>query len=301
MKIPVLTAAAILAGSLSTQAATISWDGGGGDNLWFTPTNWDTDTVPVLNGTDDAVLNASAQYDPGGDFVLQGGSTLTVQNGGHWEQINGVAWIQGVGGNLVVEAGGIFDTGTAGNMIRDAGTSISVGGTFSYNAGNFIYDPVNFGSFALSSGANLNVSGEFQPLTAFSFNSGVSFVGGSVMATTINTTIVTVDGASVSLVDNGPSIAGLFGFDGTNGYVDFTSNGGSISLSDVDSPTEVETAINTGLYRYEGAIDPTNITFIDLGGGDYQINAATVPEPSAYAMLTGLIILGVLITRQRRR
>lgn len=299
--IPLLTAAAILSGSITAQAADITWDGEGGDGLYLTPANWSTDTVPALNGTDNAFLNAAAQYDPGGDFVLNGGSTLTVQSGGNWEQINGIAWIQASGGNLVVESGGTFNTGTAGNMLRDATSTITVSGTFTYaNGGNFSYDPTNLGSFTVNSGANFNVGAEFLPFANFTFNNGVNFTAGSVIAAQAAEVVVTVDGASLSMVDNGPSIAGLFGFNGTTGYVDFTTAGGTITLSNIDSATEVETAINTGLYRYQGAIDPTNITFTDLGGGDYIISATTVPEPSTYALLLGTMTLGLLIIRRRK-
>lgn len=302
--IPLLTAAALLSGSLTAQAATINWDGDAGDGLWRSPTNWSTDTVPVLNGTDDAFLNASAVYDAqvptGSDFFLNGGSTLTVQNGGAWSQTNGIAWIQAGGGNLVIDAGGSFDTGTAGNMIRDDGTSITVNGSFTYGAGNFIFDPTSTGAFSVGSNATFSVSSEFQPLADFTFNNGVTYTGGSVLASN-NVAIVTVNGANLSLVDNGPSIAGLFAFDGINNYIDFTTNGGIVQVSNVDGgATEVENAINNGLYRYEGAIDPTNISYTDLGGGNFQITAVTVPEPATYALLLGMATLGALALRRKR-
>ncbi|WP_269538934.1 PEP-CTERM sorting domain-containing protein [Cerasicoccus fimbriatus] len=300
--IPLLTAAAILSGSITAQATDITWDGGGGDGLYLTPANWSTDTVPNLTGPDNAFLNASAQYDPGGDLLIQGGSTLTIQDGGNWEQINGIAWIKTQGGNLIIEEGGVFNTGTSQNMERDATTSITVNGTLIYGAaaGNFIYNPATFGSFSLASNANFSVGAEFQPAVDFTFNSGVTYTGGSVMAAQASDVVVTINGSDLTLVDNGPSVAGLYGFNGTTSYLDFTTAGGTITLSNVDSATEVETAINTGLYRYQGAIDPTNITFTDLGGGDYIISATTVPEPSTYALLLGTMTLSLLIIRRRK-
>jgi autotransporter-associated beta strand protein len=52
----------VLAGSLlgitSLNAATVTWDGGGGDGKWGTGTNWDTNSVPGVSDT--AVLGAAA-------------------------------------------------------------------------------------------------------------------------------------------------------------------------------------------------------------------------------------------------
>lgn len=44
--------------SYSAQCATVNWDGGAGDNLWTSKTNWDTDVVPAFN--DDVVISGSS-------------------------------------------------------------------------------------------------------------------------------------------------------------------------------------------------------------------------------------------------
>ncbi|MGH3034916.1 MAG: hypothetical protein ACRDON_10260, partial [Gaiellaceae bacterium] len=71
--------------AVAQPACTISWDGGGGDNLWRNDANWSTDTLPattdhvcigssftevVHDSDDDAVL--SVQID--GGLTLSGGS-----------------------------------------------------------------------------------------------------------------------------------------------------------------------------------------------------------------------------------
>jgi hypothetical protein len=293
--LPLITAA-LFTGAFTASADDITWSGPGTDYL--TGGNWGGGNVPVLTGTDNAFIGGTAIYTPGGDYVLQGGSTLTITNGGSWTQAGGVAWIQAAGGNLVVNSGGSFDTGTAGNIIRDAGTSISVnGGTFSYNAGNFA---TGTGSFSLASGSTFNASGEFNLGDNFTFSSGTNYNGGSVITALANTYILTVDGSSLSVVDNGPSIAGFYGFDSINNYIDFTSNGGTITIAGVDGGgTEVQNAINTGMFRYNGAIDATNITYSDLGGGSFQVLAA-IPEPSSFALLAGFLALGSIMMRRRK-
>ncbi|MFP3435135.1 hypothetical protein SB781_35830, partial [Paraburkholderia sp. SIMBA_061] len=41
------TSAVLLATTFSVQAQTPTWDGGGSDNLWSNPVNWDPDGVPA--------------------------------------------------------------------------------------------------------------------------------------------------------------------------------------------------------------------------------------------------------------
>ena len=40
--------------SFSSYSATVTWDGGGGDDLWINKLNWDMDEVPTFN--DDVII-----------------------------------------------------------------------------------------------------------------------------------------------------------------------------------------------------------------------------------------------------
>lgn len=299
-----LISTAVLASALTTEAANFLWTGAT-DTDYSTGSNWDTGTVPnlALPGNK-AFVGGTAIYDAaGGDFTVNNLSRLTVTTGGSFTQTNGVAWMNFIGGNLIVQAGSSFSTGTSQNLLRDANTVISVNGTFDYGSAADFSTP-NFntaaanGTFTVGSGATVNIAGELNLGSDFTFNPGVTYTGGNVITALNSTEFLTIDGANLSIVDNGASQAGFFGFDGINNYVDFTSNGGTITLSNVDGATEVSDAINNGKIRYNGATDPTNITFTDLGGGSYEIVA--VPEPASFGLLAGSLALGATALRRRR-
>ncbi|MEJ2049640.1 MAG: hypothetical protein P8Y60_07340 [Calditrichota bacterium] len=68
------------------HAAAVSWDGGGGDNLWNTPANWSDDNIPGID--DDVTIDASA-------LVLLSGAngnvkSLTVNPGNTLEVASGI-------------------------------------------------------------------------------------------------------------------------------------------------------------------------------------------------------------------
>ncbi|MGE4490171.1 MAG: hypothetical protein AB7E95_11580, partial [Kiritimatiellales bacterium] len=56
-KIQILLLAVLVVNGLVVQAATITWDGEGGDDNWSTAANWSTDTVPSAS---DGVVFAGA-------------------------------------------------------------------------------------------------------------------------------------------------------------------------------------------------------------------------------------------------
>ena len=103
---------AAIAGQLI--AGTYTWTGNAGDGLWFTPGNWNYNGAAApnspgntLNG-DDVVIDGSGvvvTYVPGGDFVTQAGTTLTVSGGATLKQ-NGGAW-PFFHGNVVIDGGTI--------------------------------------------------------------------------------------------------------------------------------------------------------------------------------------------------
>ena len=83
------TSAVLLATTVSVQAQTPSWDGGGSDNLWSNPANWDPDGVPAdgasgavrFNGTAPGVVDLDGgNIELDNEFYLDGGS-YTFTNG----------------------------------------------------------------------------------------------------------------------------------------------------------------------------------------------------------------------------
>jgi hypothetical protein len=302
LKLTLLTCAACLVAGLPTQAQNYLWTGAE-NNDYSTAGNWDIGSVPDLSlaGTK-AFLGGTANYDgvANGDFTISTLGRLTVTTGGSFTQTNGVAWMNFQNGLLIVQSGASFNTGTAANLLRNTNTSISVTGTFIYDIGNFSTDVASNGTFDVFSGANLEIAGEFNLGADFTFQPGVTYIGGSVVTALNSTEILTVDGASLSIVDNAASQAGFFGFNGSTNYVDFTSKGGTITLSNVDGgTTEVSNVINNGIVRRNGLIDPLNITFSDLGGGNYEISA--VPEPASYGFLVSGLALGLVMLHRQRR
>lgn len=57
MKLTALAAAIGLILCHSARAASVTWTGAAGDNLWSTPANWSTGQTPGVN--DDVVLDVT--------------------------------------------------------------------------------------------------------------------------------------------------------------------------------------------------------------------------------------------------
>ena len=83
---------------LPALAADVTWDGGGGDHLWATASNWDTDTVPgtadvayLDKGANDAnkvlidrlvsdIVDLYVGYNAGGSLEVGSGGSLTCSD-----------------------------------------------------------------------------------------------------------------------------------------------------------------------------------------------------------------------------
>src|SRR5215208_7052339 len=59
--------------AIAVQGATVSWDGGGGDNSWHTAGNWSGNVVPGLN--DDVIVDV-----PGDITVVHSSGSTTVRS-----------------------------------------------------------------------------------------------------------------------------------------------------------------------------------------------------------------------------
>src|SRR5688572_4250126 len=95
----------------SLSAATISWDGGGGNNSWQTAANWSGNVLPGAN--DDVIIDVA------GDIaVVHSSGTTSVRS------LNCQEGFQLLGGSLTVTAG----ASTVAGALRLAAGSLTVRG-----------------------------------------------------------------------------------------------------------------------------------------------------------------------------
>ena len=277
------------------HAATVTW--GGGDGEYTTGANWTGSSVPNTNGGDTAVINSgNVTYTPGGDLAIHSGGKLQI-SGGSWTQSGGIAWIQMTGGSLLVN-GGTFNQGTAGNIITDATSSVTVTSGTANLSGNYIYQ-ASGGALTISGTGTVNVAGEFKPIDTFSMSGGkltanlISFADGPGS--------ITFSGGSISLNGAGAN-SGFYG--GGTKSLNFTSSStGSLFFSSY-TLTELTSDgfLTNGTIRYNGTIDAGQFTLTAADSGVYvSLTSAAIPEPSTYAALAGMVILGTAVLARRRK
>lgn len=257
--------ATLLAAPMSTFAVDYIWTGAV-DTNYATAGNWSpapSGDRPELNiAGNTATIGGTSVYDPGVDLVVNNGNTLTIVSGGSWEQINGVAWIQLMGGNLDVQSGGGFNTGTAG-QINGFGT-INVGGSFT-------------GGTVIANGGTLSVTGgNYSATTTNLENSSLNVSGGGYSSTTsvlLGTSLTVSNGtvdlggysrnSSTSLSVSGGTLAvtGDFIHDVTNNGSLTLSNSGTFEVGNEFKP--IEDFVMSGGILTVGNL----ISFADGSGG----------------------------------
>jgi len=291
----VLASLGVALGFSTSFAATVTWNGTDGE--YTTGSNWSTSSVPNTNAGDTARITAGAvTYTAGGDLPIHAGGTLQI-SGGSWTQAGGVAWIQMSGGNILVD-GGIFNQGTAGNIIRNATSSITVtAGTANLN-GNYINEVATSGTLSISGTGTVNIAGEFKPIESFTLS------GGALSANLI------------SFADGPGSVnvsSGTISLDGSGGNSGFYGGGGGKSLNFTEGSTgslffrsytltelTSDGFMTNGTITYAGAIDGAKFNLSETGGGVLVSAISAVPEPSTYAALAGLAILAGTVVRRRK-
>lgn len=295
--------------SLASVASAQTW--GGGDGEYTTGSNWIGGSVPNTGGGGTATINSgNVTYTPGGDLAINNGGSLVI-NGGSWTQAGGVAWIQLGGGSLVV-AGGTFNQGTAGNIVRNASTSI----TISSGAANFNGEFANNGTLTVS-GGSVSIQNNFVAnVGTVNINGGIITAGGelkpqgadfTMSAGTLNVALISFDAAAASFDLAGGTInisgsftEGIFA-NSPDAYLNFTSGStGSLHLSSVS--TTAAANLLGGRVRVNDTIDAMAFEILSDGGSGSIISlvGAAIPEPSSFAMLAGLASLGFVASRRRR-
>ncbi|HZO86469.1 MAG TPA: hypothetical protein VFC26_14715, partial [Verrucomicrobiae bacterium] len=110
------------------RGATVSWDGGGGNNSWHTAANWSGNTVPGLN--DDIVIDV-----PGDITVVHSNGTTIVRS------VQCQEGFQLTGGTLTVTAGasivnGALRLGAGTLIVRGAGATFTGNGATTNETAN---------------------------------------------------------------------------------------------------------------------------------------------------------------------
>src|SRR5262245_37265074 len=106
--------------AMLAEGATVSWDGGGGNNSWHTAANWSGNAVPGLN--DDVIIDV-----PGDITVVYSTGSTTVRS------LQCQEGFQLTGGTLTVTAGasvvnGALRLGAGALVVRGAGATFTANG-----------------------------------------------------------------------------------------------------------------------------------------------------------------------------
>lgn len=293
---PIAIAAMLAAGLSSSALAQSTWTGAI-DSQYTEAGNWTPSGRPdTANGATAIINSGDVIYTPGGDLFVNNGGTLLI-NGGSWTQVDGIAWIKLQGGTIHV-AGGTFNQGTSQNIERDAGSAIIVSGGIANLNGNLLHDTTNLGSFTLSGNGTVNVAGEFKPISNFTMSTG-----------TLNANLISfADGPGGILFSGGTiSINGQAAFSGLYGGgidkgINFTTTSlGSLFFDNFTEEGLVASSFMTnGTIQLNGAIDAGAFTITEADGGVYVSLTSNIPEPSSFAALAGLGVLGFVASRRRR-
>lgn len=138
----------LLALMAATSQAAITWDGGGGDGLWATASNWDSNNVPI--GSDDVVVGLSAAV-TGATNVF---STLEIQSLARVTLASDTT-----SSNTITVAGTL---GRDGGVLRLNGADVELTATGKLGAGVTFLDTNNATMTFANGAAFANASMDFE-------------------------------------------------------------------------------------------------------------------------------------------
>jgi Putative metal-binding motif/Secretion system C-terminal sorting domain len=306
--------------SNESLAITKTWDGGAGDNLWYSAANWDNDILPQIG--DDVIIPLKDTVYLSGS-ILTSVESVTLQKGAHL--------IINSGDTLVTTGGG--PNGTDGFRLEGAADSVSTlivhgllsiseaaGDGMDVNSNCYVrVSPTGFvyisdvGGDGLEIGGNLLNEGEF-----FIFNPEGNGINGSGTLSTTNVLINNMGSMTINnAADNGIRLIAYINMDnhGTLTVYDnvkdvFTSTAGKfINYGTLHASGRVKTehfthAVNSTVSVYNPAVpldfnqglnfDVSNLIY-DINGssiGQYDLDITTlvlqgsyVPQPGDVFML----------------
>jgi hypothetical protein len=287
-----------------TLLSAVTWTGGGGDNNWDTPANWNTDSVP--GSGDDVTINIAANVVHSNDVddsinSLTSTEPLTISGG-----TLSIASASTIGGALTISGGTLTGAGNvsvsglvtlasgtlsgSGALNANGGMQINPGGGVFHLDGSIVNNAA--GQTATWSGNNGNVSvisvsdgSVFNNLGTFVIDAFADYnqlPNSGAAATFNNLGSVTVSGTPL-----GP-VTFSVPFNMTAGSVDIQGNGGQLVLGGGGSITGGSFNIESGGALDLGAPYSFGPTTTITGAGALSSDApATVPTNIGAVILPG--------------
>lgn len=283
--IPTITALALLAVSVSSQAAAV-WDGGAGTVDWLTASNWNPNSLPV--GNDNTTLDGGgtgATTLTGGNVTVAGlqvkkGHVLTIDNDGYTLTSNGaINMSQGAAGDGTI-INHLAGTVSLGSLLSMSGNA--TGGTSFYNlsGGTLTTSGISVGN---AYAATFSLIGELASVTAGS---------GAVTAGPYSTFNFELGSMGIDAIDTTGSFSLSSGAALNIIGSSYTGGAGTISLFSYGSRVD-DTEFVENISGFTGL--NADVVYSDSG---IDLVLTVVPEPSAAALL-GLGAVGLLVRRRR--
>ncbi len=181
-----LALALLTLGSLDPKVkAGQIWDGGGGDALWSTSTNWDLDTAPVYSAG--IQFGGIVNLTPNNDLLgLSVGDPLVPLTPGITFNLGAGAF--NLTGNGITLSGGIVNNSASVQTISFGGTGITLGAAQTWNSGLVPLGGLSVGSAVDLAGQALTVDGTNNTTISGAISDTV--VGGSLVKNGLGTLLL---------------------------------------------------------------------------------------------------------------
>ena len=242
---------------VDVEAATLQWTGGGADDLWSTPENWNTGALPT------AADKVRMKLSPGATIVNEGAVALD-------------GWIGSADGADLTVDGGTLTTSSFlifGRMAGDIGTLNMISGTLNC-AGTLFAGHTGSGTINIT-GGTINAPNLYIPHLGeghVNLHGGVINLTGNFLMKTPDTGLVgSLDVGGGTLVLDGNDLAIVQGYI-DNGLITAYEDNGTVQL-DYDVTNEGQTTLK-GVHKLNP--NPVNGGFAAPGAVELSW---TLPDP----------------------
>jgi len=312
-------------GALVFPCLGVCWDGGGGDNLWSTATNWTLDTLPGLSDTaylnllggasvllDNAQTIAALFSDAGNNLTIARGGSLTLLGTGSGDsRLDGSLTLQ-AGGSLTIHPattatlqGGFSQSG--GTLVLDG--QLSVGGAFSWSGGSITSGSSVKGRLSTSGATSLGTGGTRTTAVPWTNEStgtiGLDGTGLYATAGLLNKGRVVINSHQIpsqgdafirvpsvaSSVQGGGGAVHIVSFENQGSLeLNFPKSGGWSLLSNPSSQDGIFT--NSGRVTLNSGISSWEIAFTNTAAGQVTLAPDSVLSVQNGKTLAGSFLLG---------